>query len=140
MVDPDRVRAKLTALAGFRQSLQELAEVDPATYQAAHLYEGRYLVQAAAQACIDLAHHVIASEGWAPTTEYRQAFTRLAQHEIIDDELAARLQDLTGLRNRLVHLYDDVDDQLVQDAIIEGLPDLDAFAASIARLVIHDGR
>lgn len=134
MVDPDRVRAKLTALATFRRALGDLADLPAATYLADHAYEGRYLVQAAAQACIDLAHHVIASEGWAPTVEYRDAFARLAEHGVIDAALAARLQDLTGLRNRLVHLYDDVDDALVREALVDGLADVDAFAARIAAL------
>ena len=65
--------------------------------------------------------------------EYRDAFTRLQEHDVIDADLTARLQDLTGLRNRLVHLYDDVDDTLVHQALVEGLDDIDAFAAAVAR-------
>lgn len=135
MTDPDRVRAKLSSLATYRRRLAELAALPSEEYVAAHRYEGRYLVQAAAQVCIDLAHHVIASNGWTPTVEYRDAFARLAEHGVVGEELAARLQDLAGLRNRLVHLYDDVDDQLVHSSLVEGLRDLDAFAAVVAALV-----
>ncbi len=136
MVDPDRVRSKLTSLATYRRELAALAEQPTSTYLADHVYEGRYLTQAAAQACIDLAHHVIASSGWAPTTEYREAFARLAEHDVLDPDLAERLQDLAGLRNRLVHLYDEIDDGLVLEAMREGLDDIDAFAAAVARLLI----
>lgn len=135
MVDPDRVRAKLSSLAVYRRRLGELAAMPDEEYLADHVYEGRYLVQAAAQACIDLAHHLIASAGWTPTMEYRDAFTRLAEHAVIPDGLAERLQDLAGLRNRLVHLYDDVDDTLVHAALRDGLDDLDAFAAAVSALL-----
>jgi uncharacterized protein YutE (UPF0331/DUF86 family) len=37
------------------------------------------------------------------------------------------------LRNRLVHLYDDVDDLLVHRAMQDGLADLDGFAVAFAR-------
>jgi uncharacterized protein YutE (UPF0331/DUF86 family) len=135
MVDPDRVRSKLSTLATFRRELGGLAALPTETYLQDHIYEGRYLVQAAAQACIELAHHVIASNGWTPTTGYRDAFLRLAEHGVIDGVLAERLQDLAGLRNRLVHLYDDVDDALVHQALQAGLTEIDAYAAAVAALV-----
>lgn len=57
---------------------------------------------------------------------------------MLDGALAARLRALAGLRNRLVHLYDDVDDARVHEALDTGLEDLDGFAQSIARLVEKD--
>jgi len=54
VVDPDRVRRLLEALATYRRALSELAELPTERYVAAHAYEGRYLVQAAAQVCIEL--------------------------------------------------------------------------------------
>lgn len=134
VVDPDRVRAKLATFAAYCRRLDELAAQPTEAYLPDAAYEGRYLVQSAAQVCLDLAHHLIASRGWAPTVEYRDAYARLAEHDVLDRELTGRLQDLAGLRNRLVHLYDDVDDVLVHRALQEGRADLDAFAASIARI------
>ncbi|CAN5230347.1 DUF86 domain-containing protein [soil metagenome] len=135
MVDPSRVRAKLSLLDAYLTRLRWLAAMDRAAYVEDRAYEGRYLVQATAQVCIDLANHLIASEGWQPATEFRQSFARLAEHDVLTDDHVARLQDLAGLRNRLVHLYDDVDDALVHDALGEGLADIERFAAVIASLV-----
>lgn len=134
MVDAARVAGKLASLGRYSARLRQLAVMDDGDYLASHAYEGRYLVQASAQVCIDLANHLIASSGWAPAAEFRQAFERLRDQAVLPADLAARMQDLTGLRNRLVHLYDDVDDALVLDGIRRGLPDLDAFAAAYARV------
>lgn len=134
MVDPDRVRRLLTALERYHSELVDLAATPREQYLATQVYAGRYLVQAAAQVCIDVALHVIASEGWGPPATFRDSFAVLADHEVILQSLAVRLQNLTGLRNRLVHLYDDVDDALVHDALAEGLGDLRAFAQAIGAL------
>lgn len=88
----------------------------------------------AAQTCIDLTNHIIASEGWRTPRDFGDSFTVLHEHGVIDDTLAGRLRDLAGLRNRLVHVYDEIDDVRVHQALATGLSDLDAFATVVARL------
>lgn len=138
MVDPDRVRRLLAALARYHGRLRELRALPVEEYVSDHAYAGRYLVQAAAQLCIDLANHVIASEGWRVPSDYRDTFTVLEEQDVIDAGLAERMRRLTGLRNRLVHLYEEVDDARVHAALAAGLADLDTYAGEIARLVDTD--
>lgn len=130
MVDPDRVRRLVGALGRWRDVLA----AEPADALAR-----RYAMQAAAQAAIDLANHVIASEGWRVPQDYGDAFTVLAEHEAIDRDLAGRLRALAGLRNLLVHLYDDVDDDRVAREVQRGLPDLALFAETVAALLEEPG-
>jgi uncharacterized protein YutE (UPF0331/DUF86 family) len=138
VVDPDRVRRLLQALRAYRDALavREAMHIDD--YVVAEAFAGRYLVQAAAQACIDIANHMVASEGWRVPADFRDAFTVLEEQQVIDGKLADRLRALAGLRNRLVHLYDDIDDRKVYAALPEGLADFDAFARSVARLLNDD--
>ncbi len=135
MVDPDRVRRLLGVLGSYRRKLAELAQLSAETYLEQQAFAGRYLVQASAQTCIDLANHVIASEGWRVPTDFRDAFAVLAENGVLDHDLAERLQALAGLRNRLVHLYSEVDDRLVHQALAGRLGDLDAFARAVAQLL-----
>lgn len=135
MVDPDRVRQLLGALAEYREALGELAELSVTRYGGTDAIAGRYLVQVSAQTCIDLANHVISSSGWRVPHDYADAFTVLAENAVVDTELAERLRALARLRNLLVHAYGEVDDSLVHDSLPEGLGDLDAFARAISRLV-----
>lgn len=125
MVDPDRVRRLLTSLLRWRAVLVE---------EPGHPLARRYAVQAAAQAAIDVANHVIASEGWRVPQDYGDAFRVLAEHGVITDALAERFRALTGLRNLLVHLYDDVDDERVAREVRGGLSDLADFSRAVARL------
>lgn len=136
MVDPDRVRRLLATLDHYRRHLARLGDLPLEQYLEEQVFAGRYLVQAAAQTCIDVANHLIASEGWRVPADYRDAFTVLEEEDVVDADLAARLRALAGLRNRLVHLYDDIDDRLVHTFLEERLGDLEAFAAAVARLVV----
>lgn len=135
MVDPQRLARLLETLASFRKHLERLAATKRDDYLASHAFEGRYLVQASAQACIDIANHVISSEGWRAPRDFRDAFTVLEEHHVIEAGLVGRLRDLAGMRNVLVHLYEDVDDARVHEALGTGLDDFDSFARAISRLL-----
>lgn len=139
MVDPDRVRRLLEALRFYRDQLSKRRAMEVDDYLSEEAFAGRYLVQAAAQACIDIANHLIASEGWRVPQDFRDTFTVLEEQQILDEGLAERLRALAGLRNRLVHLYEDVDDRRVHAALQDGMADLDAFARAVARLVSGAG-
>lgn len=132
MIAAERVRAKLTLLERYRRRLERLAALPPEEYLTEHDLEGRYAVQVAAQICIDVANHVIASEGWEPATDFRESFTRLEENEVVSSQLAERLRALAGLRNLLVHLYGDVDDALIHGYLPEAVDDLSRFARLIA--------
>lgn len=134
-MDPDRVRRLLQTLAEFREGLGRLATLPAEEYAGDEAYAGRYLVQASAQTCLDVAGHIIASEGWRAPRDFRDAFTVLEEHGVVSSELAERLRALAGLRNRLVHVYDDVDDALIHEALPEGLDDLNRFAQDVARFL-----
>ena len=135
MVDLDRIHQRLELLAGYLRELRRLRDLPVAEYLRNEVYAGRYLVQVAAQTCIDLANHVIASEGWRAPRDFGDSFTVLQEQGLIDDALAGRLRSLAGLRTRLVHVYDEIDDARVHEALAAVLPDLDAFATALARLV-----
>jgi uncharacterized protein YutE (UPF0331/DUF86 family) len=131
VIDPDRVRRLVVGL----QHWHAVLAAEPTD-----VYRRRYAVQSAAQATIDLANHVIAANGWRVPANYGDAFKVLAEHEVIDDALAERLRALAGLRNLLVHHYDDIDDERVASEATRGLGDLDAYARAVVMLLDQDAR
>lgn len=134
MVDLDRLQFRLELLRGYLVELRRLRDLDLPSYLR-EAYAGRYLVQVAAQTCIDVAGHVAASEGWRAPTDFADGFTVLREHGVLDEELTDRLRALAGLRNRLVHVYDRIDDGRVHSALTVGLADLESFSVSISRYV-----
>lgn len=137
MVDRQKLSSRLDALAGYLAELRSFQGVfreefvrEPALH---HLAE-RYL-HLACESVLDIAHHVIADQGYRLATTYKSAIEVLAEEGLIDQELAERLKRWMGFRNVLVHLYLEIDHGLAYDAIRDDLGDLERFAASMGRLL-----
>ncbi|MEC7816038.1 MAG: DUF86 domain-containing protein [Pseudomonadota bacterium] len=90
----------------------------------------------AVQMCVDIASHWLAehAEATAPKT-MGQAFEALAQSDIIDTELAARMRKSVGFRNVMVHNYDDVNWEIVYAIGSKHLGDFRAFAKVFSDLI-----
>jgi len=87
----------------------------------------------AIQACLDLATHWLADEGWEVPQRYGEIFRALADHGVIDRPLALRLVAATGLRNLVAHQYGAVDwARIHSTATSPDLDDLEAFCAALA--------
>lgn len=58
---------------------------------------------------IDINFHLITAGGQPPPSDYYASFVQLGALGILDPGLASSLAASAGLRNRLVHEYDDLD-------------------------------
>ena len=72
-----------------------------------------------AEAVVDLAIFMIRYLEIDFTDEDNKAFGILFKNRIINEELYARLDDLKGMRDRIAHQYDKVDNSVVYHAISE---------------------
>lgn len=87
----------------------------------------------AIQACLDLATHWLADAGWEVPQRYGEIFRALADHGVIDRDLALRLVAATGLRNLVAHQYGAVNwTRIHGTASSPDLDDLEAFCAALA--------
>ena len=80
MVDPQVVARRVLALNESLRELERPSAADPAALASDRVLRAaveRWL-QIAVEACIDVADHVIASEGWTPPATTRAAFATLA--------------------------------------------------------------
>lgn len=135
MVDLDVFRLRLAKLREVVRHLAGLAETDRATLLAddgllAQLERWMHL---AVEASIDLAQHLIASEGWPTPATNREAFQLLGRKGVLPPALADQMEGWAGLRNILVHLYLQVDHELLYTILTEELGQLEEFAAVLAR-------
>lgn len=85
----------------------------------------------AAQAAIDLAAHVVATEAFGLPDSLAANFTLLEQHGVLDGALAARLRGMVGFRNVAVHAYQDVDARVVEAIVDHHLDDLRELAGIV---------
>jgi len=86
----------------------------------------------AIQECIDLASHFVADEDWGPADDAGSAFDVLADHRMIDRDLAEKMRRAVGLRNLIVHGYTTVNHARIQGEYSEGIENLRRFLAAAA--------
>jgi uncharacterized protein YutE (UPF0331/DUF86 family) len=91
----------------------------------------KYTFVTAIEACVDVAQHICASEGWGPPRDNGDALTLLGAHRVLDGDLATRLRQAVGFRNVLVHEYVQVDDRVVTARLADP-SDLTEFVAAVA--------
>lgn len=135
MTDPDLLAKKLAFVETCVQDLRRLAHLETIRHD---LREERFVehtLQLAIQAALDAASHVISDRRLGEPRTNRELFDLLARPGIISADLAARLRDMAGFRNILVHGYQDVDLAIVEDAVQHGLDDLVAFVEALRRFV-----
>jgi uncharacterized protein YutE (UPF0331/DUF86 family) len=136
MVDPEAVVARLRLLA------QLLAELEVTRGRGREIYRAQRelrlaterRLQLALQACIDIAAHLLAERNVPAPQDYAGLFPALAEAGVLESGLARRLASAARQRNLLVHLYLDVDDELVWRSLGR-LDDLRDFAAAVSRLL-----
>ncbi len=133
MTDADVVLAKVATMERCRVRIAEirsparqphLSPIDLEDLLAVNL-------QRAAQAAIDLAMHVVSSEGYGVPADLAEGFTLLAKHGLIDDDLAGRLRRMVGFRNVAVHQYQTLDLGIMHAIAEKHLDDLHVFAARV---------
>ena len=133
MVDRDVVLAKvatvdrcLRRIAEARDPERNLRPVDRQDIVELNL-------QRAVQAAIDLAMHVVSTEGYGMPDKLSGAFTILEKEGVLPPELAERLRKMAGFRNIAVHEYEEVDPAVVEAIVEKHLDDL----RELSRIVLE---
>jgi uncharacterized protein YutE (UPF0331/DUF86 family) len=106
----------------------ELAE-----FASGELYEAAAtrMLQIGVEAILDVCSHVAAREGWGVARSYQDLIEICAKNRLYPPGMAETLKGMARFRNRVVHLYDDVDPAEVLNIIKTRLDDFAAFISAI---------
>ncbi len=88
-------------------------------------------LQRAIQAAIDMAVHIVTSEGWGVAKTVNENFTILAKQHVISNELAERLRKMVGFRNIAIHDYSELDIKILKQILKHSLQDLEVFYSNL---------
>ena len=90
-------------------------------------------LQVALQATLDVSQHIAAHHLYDDYKQNREVYSILAQKGVLPVDLGKKFADATGLRNRLVHQYEEIDSEIVYEMIQNDLGDFDKFVDEISR-------
>jgi uncharacterized protein YutE (UPF0331/DUF86 family) len=89
------------------------------------------LLQETIEAAVDANQHLLAALGQAAATDYFDSFVEVGRAGVIPEASARALAPAAGLRNRLVHEYDAIDDAIVLAAVGPACRQFSEYVASV---------
>jgi uncharacterized protein YutE (UPF0331/DUF86 family) len=92
----------------------------------------RYL-QVSLECVLDIGEMVISKEGLRKPETYREVIEILGDEGILPEEFAEKFAEAAKFRNILVHMYAEVDVEMLYEILQNNLGDFDEFAKHIAR-------
>jgi uncharacterized protein YutE (UPF0331/DUF86 family) len=132
-VDVALVRRKLARIAASLDALGPLAQLTLPEYRA-RLYERKAaerFLQEGIEAALDVNAHLIAELGVEVPDDYYGGFVKLGDLGVLPRDLALSLAPSAGLRNRLVHEHESLDDAKVLASIRTRLAQYPSYVQAI---------
>ena len=133
VADRRRVEERIDRIRLFRRDLESFGSIALEDFRAnrERQYAVLHAMQNAIEGCIEIASHIVSADRLGAPTDYAQLFSLLEQNRVIGADLAEAMRQMARFRNRIVHLYWDVDLDLVYSYLSTRLGDFDAYLAGI---------
>ena len=133
MVDKQKIEGLFNELDTYLKEVKQLTLLSDKEYlnNARNIYSGRYLLQISIETCINIGNHIISRKELGVPKEYADTFRILQSNNIISKSLLEKLILMTRFRNRIVHLYWDIDDKLVLEIMKNNYEDFIAYRTEI---------
>ncbi|HBP64819.1 MAG TPA: DUF86 domain-containing protein, partial [Desulfosporosinus sp.] len=126
MVDKDIIQRKLSVIDLRLQNLETLKLMELKEFMASFqaVDAAKYNLQVCIEALIDVSNHVVARERWGIPSTSAEAVKLIIQHGVLGKDKESSLVQMVKFRNRIVHLYQEVDDSDIYRILQENLDDI----------------
>ena len=133
MVSFEKVIYKFQQLDEYLGLLQTISRTPMENFLKDKILIGsaKYYLQVSIECCLDVANHIIASEKFRAPRDYADSFMVIQEQGIISSELGDRLRQMAKFRNRLVHLYGEIDNSYVYNYLQDDIKDTKEFKSII---------
>ncbi len=95
----------------------------------------KYHFIVAIESCIDMCNHVISLNGYRVPEDYADTFKVMGEVGALDMDFTDELRNMAKFRNRLVHIYWEVDDLQLYEILQTRIGDFKKFLDSLARFL-----
>ena len=119
MIDRQLITRKMSLILEDLAAMTRLSQLSREQYLKDSINEAlaeRYLERAIGR-MIDVNFHLVTESGHAPPKDYHESFMLLGTLGVMTADLAKEMAMAAGLRNRIVHEYDDIDPERVYEAL-----------------------
>src|SRR4030042_1668266 len=125
----DKVRKITSEMLTALERLEDLRKLSQSEFTADphKIGSAKYSLIVAIEGAVDLCNHVISKNGFRTPEDYTDTFMVMKERGAFDEEFTRSLIQMVRFRNRLVHIYWDVDDAELYRIIQTNLHDIRRF-------------
>ncbi len=136
-VDPERIQRLVSAMRDSVIMLTEIKDIPESEFNADKHKQSsaKYNFIVAIEAASDIANHLISKRGFRAPEDYADTFKVLAEAKVIQKDFASELAKMARFRNRLVHLYWDVEVSEIWKIIQSRLDDFESYISQIGSFI-----
>jgi uncharacterized protein YutE (UPF0331/DUF86 family) len=130
-MSPEVLNKKLLLMTTYLNDLMPYKDISFENFMERH-YEIERLIELLVMTASDIVFHLISAKGEPAPTSYKAAFLRAGEMGIITEDLSRNLALSAGLRNILVHEYEEIDYSLVHKSIPIAIRDFTIFIRELS--------
>jgi len=139
VVNFQKTEKQLQMLNKYLSILKQLSRLnqaefteDPRNYGSAERF-----LQLAIETTLNIGNHIISTYGYEAPQDYADIFIILSKHNVLPKDFAEELTNMARFRNRLVHVYWDIDISRVYNLIQTKLDDFEKFKHHIVAFLVQ---
>ena len=134
MVDESRILHKLQAITDSLSKLEELAQMgkDVFLIDFRSIDSAKYNLQTSIEAMIDICNHIISRKRLRVPATNVESFEVVSEAGLLPADVLPVYRSMARFRNRIVHMYDDVDDSQIHEILQTRLDDIRTFVQHVA--------
>ena len=121
-MSPEVVKKKLESITQYLNDLLPNKKISFNEFMQKH-YEIERILELLIMTASDIVFHIITDKGEPVPASYKAAFLRAGELGIIGKKLSKNLALSAGLRNILVHEYEEIDYKIVHKSIPSAIKD-----------------
>lgn len=131
------LQRKITLISKDLKNISDIGRLTLEKYLAKHEYEilaERYLERIIGR-MIDINYHILTEDGHEAPKDFYGSFINIGKQKYLPRKLAEKLASSAGLRNRLAHEYDEIDEKKIYQAVKDCVKDVPKYLQYIIRLL-----
>jgi len=137
MIDKELIYRKIKLISKDLKEIRLISYLSEKEYFAKSIWEiqaERYLERIIGR-MIDINYHIITETGNPPPSDYFESFIELGKLKVLPEEFSKEMAPYAGLRNRLVHGYNSLDEKRVYQAMKKLMKDVPKYLQVLEKYI-----
>ena len=135
--DEDRIRKLSSELTNAFKTLKDLRSLGKEEFisDIHKIGSAKYNFIVVIEAAIDMCNHIISRNGFRTPGDYADTFRVMEEVGMFDKDFARTLVNMAKFRNRLVHIYWEVDNDELWRILTEDIGDINHFISEFGNFI-----